>query len=138
SEQKYKMLFFKNPLPMFMLAIPDLHIIDVNEAAIEEYGYSREEFLSMSALDIRPEEDVKILKATINKEHDGISNFGIWRHVRKDGSLVKMEIISQRILHEGRPVNLTMAHNVTEKILAEEKLQQSHKDLQLLAMHLQS
>ncbi len=56
SEMKYRLLFYNNPLPMWMVTIPDLMIIDVNDAVIKQYGYSREEFSSSRIRDLRPEE----------------------------------------------------------------------------------
>jgi PAS domain S-box-containing protein len=63
SEQKYKLLFESNPLPMWMLTLPDYKFIDVNSVALLQYGYTREEFLKLSALDLRPPEDIEEFKA---------------------------------------------------------------------------
>ena len=62
SEQKYKLLFESNPLPMWMLSLPDYKIIDVNDVALWQYGYTREEFLNLSAMDLRPAEDIEKFK----------------------------------------------------------------------------
>jgi len=125
SEQKYKLLFNKNPLSMFMLSIPDLKFIDVNDAAIDQYGYSREEFLNMTAYDIRPKCDVMQFKDVMENREDGRSDFGIWNHLKKDGTMIKVEVRAHMILNDGKPAWLSLTNDVTERLLAEEKLKTS-------------
>lgn len=136
SEHKYRLLFDQNPMPMSMVSLPERKFIDVNVAAIEFYGYSKEEFLQMSINDLRPEEE-RSASSYMSSFSSGISNTGIWRHRKKDGALVKVNIITHDIIYEGKQVKLLLANDVTEKIMAEERLKKSHEDLRQLATHLQ-
>ncbi len=138
SEQKYKLLFYNNPLPMWMTTIPDLDIIDVNETAIKQYGYSREEFLKLNAKDMRPQEDVAHFLSEVKKMKPGINNTRSWRHKRKDGSIVYVEIYSHEIFYEGQRVWLGLSHDVTEKYHAKALLEKSYEDIRQLAGNLQS
>lgn len=138
SEEKYRLLFYQNPMPMMMISMPERKYLDVNDAAIEFYGYSKDEFLRMSVMDIRPEDDKDKLKEMLDDQRTGINYAGIWRHVKKDGSIVNVNIISHDISYEGQPARLVLADDVTEQMRAEESLQQSHEAYRQLASHLET
>jgi PAS domain S-box-containing protein len=138
SEQKYRLLFYNNPLPMWMTAIPNLEIIDVNESAIIHYGYSREEFLKLNAKDLRPPEDVEYFINEVNNMDPQTNNVRTWRHKKKDGTIINVEIYSHQIFYEGQRVWLGLANDVTEKYKARELLQKSYEDIRQLASNLQS
>ncbi|HKR06376.1 MAG TPA: PAS domain S-box protein [Bacteroidia bacterium] len=138
SEQKYKLLFNKNPLPMWMISIQDMKFIDANESAVAQYGYSKDEFLTMSPVNLRPPEEAERFLKEAEKNIEGISNMGTWQHRKKDGTVIKVEIISHTITYEGEPVRLVLAHDITEKILAEENLKQSNDKLRQLSSHLEN
>ena len=138
SEEKYRLLFYNNPLPMWMVTIPDLKIIDVNDAAIKQYGYSREEFLQLSTKDLRPAEDVDNFLKEVDKMEPGVINIRAWRHKKKDGTIIHVETYSHQIMYEGRMVWLGLPHDVTEQYKAKELLQKSYEDIRLLASNLQS
>lgn len=138
SEQKYRLLFYNNPLPMWMTTMPGLDIIDVNEAAIKHYGYTREEFLKLNARDMRPQEDVEYFIKEVEKMQPGISNTRSWRHKKKDGTIIHVEIYSHEIFYEGNRVWLGLSNDVTEKYKARELLQKSYEDIRQLASNLQS
>ena len=138
SVQKYRLLFDNNPLPMWMTTIPGLDIIDVNESAIEHYGYSRKEFLKLNAKDLRPAEDVEYFVNEVKKMIPGINNTRAWRHKKKDGTVIYVEIYSHEILYEGQRVWHGLSHDVTEKHEAKELLQKSYEDIRQLASNLQS
>ena len=138
SEQKYRLLFYNNPLPMWMATIPDLDIIDVNEAAIKHYGYAREEFLKLNAKDMRPAEDVEHFVNEVKKMKPGINNIRSWRHKKKDGTIIHVEIYSHKIFYEGQRIWLGLSHDVTEKYEAKAQLQKSYEDIRQLAANLQN
>jgi PAS domain S-box-containing protein len=127
SEQKYRFLFENNPLPIWMLSLPDRNFIAVNNAAVEHYGYSKEEFLSMNAKDIRPVEDVGRFIEQLKELKPGIYNAGIWRHLKKDGTLIQVEIYAHNTQYEGKLARLVLANDVTERIKAEEAFRQSEE-----------
>ncbi|MDB5203175.1 MAG: domain S-box protein [Ferruginibacter sp.] len=137
SEIKYRLLFNQNPMPMFMISVPERRFLDVNPAALSFYGYSRAEFLQMDAYAIRSEEEAKKLRYYLKANGKGINDAGIWEHRTKDGRLVKVNIITHNIIYEGESARLVLAIDVTEKLEAEENLKKSHEDLRQLATHLE-
>lgn len=137
SEGKYKLLFEGNPLPMWMLRLPDYTIVDVNNAALEQYGYQRDEFLRLSVYDFRPHEDYSKLRAATDTSFRGIHHSGIWRHIKKDKTLIYVDIITYDLIYRGQQTRLVLANNVTEKHVAEEKLKESYNAIRNLTGHLQ-
>ncbi|MES2618760.1 MAG: PAS domain S-box protein [Bacteroidota bacterium] len=124
SEVQYRHLFDNNPMPMWVIDLKTFKFLDVNKMAIIQYGYSRLEFLSMTAVDIRPIEDREIF---INSDHATTTskdNYkrGIWRHRKKDGTIIQVDINAHEITFEGIPARLILAMDVTEQKEAEEKL----------------
>ena len=138
SEQKYKLMFDNNPLPMWMTSLPGLDIIDVNEAAIRQYGYSREEFLQLNTRQLRPAEDVENFLKEVEKMEPDKINLRVWRHKRKDGSIIHVETYSHQIIYEGRRAWLGLSHDITEKHEAKELLQKSYDEIRELASSLQT
>ncbi|CDM65019.1 PAS domain S-box protein [Pyrinomonas methylaliphatogenes] len=125
SEARYRLLFESNPLPMWVYDLETLAFLDVNEAAIRHYGYSREEFLSMTIQDIRPREDLSTLMNRVKHIADSDQRYhrsGVWRHRKKDGTIIEVEIISHILELNGRRSKLVLANDVTEKRRAEEAL----------------
>jgi len=133
GEKKYRYLFDSNPFPMWVYDLKTLNYLDVNESAIKNYGYTKEEFLKMSLRDIRPEEDVKALLKDVSSTRNLLNNAGIWRHKKKSGEIIFVEIVSHLIDFEGKPARLVLANNVTEKIQAENKLKESENHYRTLA-----
>ncbi|MFM6924259.1 MAG: PAS domain S-box protein [Ferruginibacter sp.] len=138
SEQKYRLLFYNNPLPMWMVTVPGLNFIDVNESAIKQYGYTREEFLKMSTKELRPSEDVADFLKEVEKMKSDEINRRAWRHKKKDGTIIYVETYSHQIVYEGKRVWLGLSHDVTDKNMAEERLQKSYQDIRQLASNLQN
>ncbi|HEY3388727.1 MAG TPA: PAS domain-containing protein, partial [Prolixibacteraceae bacterium] len=87
SEEKYRFLFANNPQPMYIFDIETLAFLEVNNAAINYYGYSRKEFLGMKLVDIRPAEDSDALVKDIERLSQGYNPAGEWRHIKKNGDL---------------------------------------------------
>lgn len=122
SEERYRLLFDSNPLPMWVYDIETLRFVAVNNAAIFHYGYSHEEFLSMTIKDIRPPEDVAALLANISKVNGGIDAAGFWRHRRKNGDVIDVDITSHEVVFAGARAELVMSIDVTERKKAEKAL----------------
>ena len=127
SESSYLELFVSNPHPMWVYDLESLTFLDVNNAAIAHYGYSREEFLSMTIKDIRPAEDVPRLLENVAHASDGLDKAGIWRHIRKDGSVIEVEITSQVILFDQRRAEMVLLYDITERRRAMESLKKSER-----------
>ncbi|MDB5011806.1 MAG: hypothetical protein JWQ25_8, partial [Daejeonella sp.] len=128
SENKYRNLFSQNPLPVWVYDTDDLIFLDVNEAAIKHYGYSKDEFLSMTIRDIRPPEDIPLLNSIIE------TNLGLQyylksnvRHLKKDGSYIWVEIQSTHTTFGEKNARLIIAIDITEKVGAEQALKQSEQ-----------
>jgi PAS domain S-box-containing protein len=129
TSRSYRLLFERNPNPMWVYDAETLGFLAVNDAAVEAYGYSRDEFLAMTIEDIRPPEDVAALHE-ITQGDDGLQGrglnvSGVWRHLRKDGTLVDVEVTSHEHTFEGRPGRVVLALDVTERLRAEQALRHS-------------
>jgi two-component system cell cycle sensor histidine kinase/response regulator CckA len=128
SEERYRLLFEANPLPMWVYDAETLRFLAVNEAAVRAYGYTRSEFLAMKITEIRPPEDVDALLTDLDQRGGpGSPTPGTWRHRKKDGSLIDVEITAGKVRFEGRPAALVLAHDVTERLRLEERLAQAEK-----------
>ena len=133
SEQQYRLLFNANPHPMWVFDRETLSFLMVNDAALRHYGYSLKEFLSMTVRDIRPEEDQeRFLAAVKNPRHNGPSDRELWRHRKKDGTVIDVEISSQPITFRAVNAELVLAHDVTAQRRAEMEVRQGKEQLQLL------
>ena len=122
SEKKYKVLFESNPMPMWMLDRVSLDILDVNESAINHYGYSKEEFLHLNATQLRPEEDVLQYLSHARRSNPGLYKSGVWRHKKKNGDIMLVEIIAHDVLYDEIPARLILANDITERRRAETEL----------------
>jgi two-component system, cell cycle sensor histidine kinase and response regulator CckA len=125
SEAQYRALFEHAPFPKFLFDQETLRFLAVNEAAIVHYGYSREEFLRMTMEDIRPKEDDP--STDDGATTGGPSSAGSWRHVRKDGALIDVEITVHSFVLGGRPCGLAVSLDVTEKNRMEKQIRQTQK-----------
>jgi len=138
SEHKYRLLFENNPMPMWMSSIPELNILDVNESALKQYGYTREEFLRLNSMDLRPAEDNELLFMDAGQNATTSGTSLQWRHKKKDGTIIYVEIFNYQIIYEGKPVWLGLSIDITEKTKAEALLKKSYEDVRQLASHLQN
>lgn len=128
SERRYRALFDANPSPMWIYDVDTLRFIEVNAAAVAHYGYSREEFRRMTIKDIRPPEDVPRLEANIaSLNDDGVERAGVWRHLKKSGETLQVEIQSTLVDFGGRRAEVVVAQDVTERVRAEEELRLAAK-----------
>ncbi|MDQ3817984.1 MAG: response regulator [Acidobacteriota bacterium] len=125
SAEHYRLLFESNPFPMWVFDSETLSFLDVNEAAIEHYGYSREEFLRMTIKDLYPPESPPTPAEAVT----GISFVGASKHRKKDGGVIEVEITDSPLRFTGRPARLVLAHDVTERKRVESELRQSQERL---------
>jgi PAS domain S-box-containing protein len=119
-------LFERNPLAMWLFDRETLRILAVNDAAVAEYGYSREEFLSLTVEQIPSPEELLRLRAALAGPADGRLQQGERRHLRRDGTLLDVEVATQDLALRGRPVRLVMAMNVTARRRAADRLALLH------------
>ena len=138
SEEKYRLLFSNNPLPAWVFDAESLYFLEVNDAAIDSYGYSREEFLNMTIKDIRPEEDIDelLLKRIPPEYSNGAIYNGYWQHKKKNDEKIFVEISSRHIDFKGRIARLVIADDITAKVEAEQKLSKANETLSIRAREL--
>lgn len=137
SERKYRLLFKKNPMPMWVESRTTLGIIAVNEAAIAHYGYSAEEFQQIGLKDLVPAEDEDKYISLAHKSFTGIHHAGVWKHIKKNGESLFADMIVTDFNTESGPARLLSAHDITEKLKAQENLIQSNQEIRRLVSHLQ-
>jgi two-component system, cell cycle sensor histidine kinase and response regulator CckA len=126
NEEMFRLLFSYSPLPTWVLDRETLRFLQVNDAAVRQYGYSYGEFQDMSILDLRPEEKDKDLEHFRQWSGDGRYQ-GNWKHRKKDGKLMEVEIIAHELDYAGRRVRLVVAQDVTERHLLEQQFRQAQK-----------
>ena len=130
SEEKYRTLFESSPLPMWVLDRNTLEFLSVNQAAINLYGYSREEFMQMTVRDLWVEDEDRIERTVENNFHDFfVINV---KHFTKAGKVLHIAVQSNPIMFGGREARVTLAHDITEKLKAEEKLRHSQQRFKAL------
>jgi len=125
SEARYRLLFDSNPHSMWVLDVATRAFLTVNDAAVASYGFSRREFQEMTIMDLSPDEDSPLLSEDIVAVEERGDYAGFWRHRRKDGALVDVEIISHPLSFEGRPAELVLVNDITERKRAEQALLES-------------
>jgi PAS domain S-box-containing protein len=132
SEQLYRLVFHGNPTPMWVFDNETLAFLEVNNAALENYGYTREEFLVMTLADIRAPGEVPALIEYLHRLLEDArparpSWAGVWQHRKKDGSLIDVEIRWSPISFKGRSASLAMANDMTQRLRAERELRDSEQ-----------
>jgi PAS domain S-box-containing protein len=117
SEKRYSDLFQLSPLPMWVYDLETLHFLNINKAAIAHYGYSEDEFLSMRIHDIRPAEDPKPLEDSIENTKIGMQHIPdrIFRHQKKNGELISVEVTINPITFSDRQAVLVLVNDITER-----------------------
>ncbi|MFA6249429.1 MAG: PAS domain S-box protein [Mucilaginibacter sp.] len=119
SEKKYSELFNLSPMPVWVFDVSTLNFLDVNAAAVKNYGYTREEFLSMTILDIRPADDAPLVHRAIDnagKRKQRFVHQGIYRHQKKSGEIIKVDILSNTLSYKGKSAKVIIANDVTERL----------------------
>ena len=131
AEEDSRRLFENNPLPMWIFDPETLYFLEVNSAACRHYGYSREEFLGLRTTDIRPPEEVERL-LEFHRLHDdpAISDVGIWRHLKKDGTEFLAHITRGMVSYRGRKARVAVVRDVTEQLRAERQVQELNTTLE--------
>ncbi|MEI6948136.1 PAS domain S-box protein [Paraflavisolibacter sp. H34] len=124
SEQRFRLLFNESPSPKWVFHAETLRFVEINEAAIGLYGYSREEFENMTLLDIRPEED----KAGFQRQRqgrrktEGTVNWGLVRHRKKNGEVFQVDLVAHAIELPTGLHYIVAAYDMTEKLQLQQRL----------------
>jgi PAS domain S-box-containing protein len=134
SEEKYKQIFYKNPFPTWIYDLDSLKILEVNDAALEKYGFEKWEFLLLTMRDLHPEEEVAEFMAAMRRESGAhVPERKLWHHCNKYGELMIVEITSLLIDYFGKISMQVIVNDVTERIRLEKELalQQKLKQQQI-------
>lgn len=118
SEKRYSDLFHLNPQPMWVFDLETLFFLNVNQAAIQHYGYSQAEFLQMQVRDIRPVEDKLGFDEVLLRAQDQpeMLTQGIFRHQKKDGTIIHVEIKTSHLDYQGRAARMVLVNDVTAQL----------------------
>ena len=122
AELEFRALFAANPLPMWIYDLTTLKFLEVNDAAVRQYGYDRDEFLAMTIGEIRPPEDLEGLVERIDRPRESWQKSGSWRHRLKSGRIVDVDITSHTITFAAQPAVLVVAQDITERTRSAEAL----------------
>jgi diguanylate cyclase (GGDEF)-like protein/PAS domain S-box-containing protein len=128
-EATLQLLFEENPIPMWVFERASLRFLAVNQAAVEHYGYTREQFLSKSALDIRPQDEIDAFREVAGTGRGSYRTGRAWQHIKADGSLIDVIVYSKPIDYEGRAAMMVAVIDVTERKRAEDDLRRTREFL---------
>ncbi|MBI3790159.1 MAG: response regulator [Gemmatimonadetes bacterium] len=129
GEQRYRALFDLSPLPMWMTDRTTLRFVAVNDAATRQYGWTRDEFLGMTLMDVRPPEARDEFRQVVGREPESDSYRGRWMHWRKDGSRIVVDVSIRDVVLDGRSARLSVLVDVTEAVAAAAALERSREEL---------
>jgi hypothetical protein len=129
QEGRYRMLFEHSPLPMWVIDIETLRFLGINAAAVELYGYSRDEFLSMSVQQVRLPEDGDSVRELVRREAGEVIR-GAFRHVKKDGREIDVEAVGHLVNWRGRSARLVLLNDVTERNRTQQELERLNRELE--------
>ena len=126
----YRLLFLSNPQPMWVFDRETLRFLAVNDAAVERYGYSRDEFLGMTILEIRPPEDRAVVRGVVDAlPAEGLGYAGCWRHRTKEGALLEVELSTHMVVFEERDAVMVTALDVTAQRQALRRAERGEREL---------
>jgi len=129
ANKRYGMLFESNPQPMWVFDMDTLAFLEVNDAATRHYGYSRDEFLAMTIMDILPPEDTPGLHHGLERTGTQRGDVALAQHQRKDGTIADMELVSHGMELEGHRARLVLGTDISERTRTRAALHQSEEQL---------
>lgn len=139
SEKRYSDLFRLSPLPLWVYDCATLRFLAVNDAATTQYGYSREEFLDKTIIDIRPKEELpKLIETMETSKAEGQFVFrGIFKHIKKNGEIVTVEIRSNEVMYRGMKAKVVLVNDITDRMNYTSAIEKQNERLREIA-HMQS
>jgi PAS domain S-box-containing protein len=132
SEKRYRLLFESNPQPLWVYDIHSMSILDVNDAAVHHYGYTRDEFLGMTIRDIHLPEHIPALVDAVRSIPGSFRKPGVWKQKKKDGAIIDVEITTHDLDYGGRPARFVLANDITDRKRAEEELDSLRRKNELI------
>jgi diguanylate cyclase (GGDEF)-like protein/PAS domain S-box-containing protein len=128
-QDSFRLLFEANPVPMMVYDRDDFRYLAVNDAAVAHYGYSREQFLKMNGVDIRPPEDHERFREALRNHAHLPSRSSTWRHLKADGTPIEVQIYSAPLTYQGRPAALVAIVDQTERNRVDAQLRETREFL---------
>jgi PAS domain S-box-containing protein len=136
TEERYDALFNSTPIPMWVYDARTMIILAVNDAAIAQYGYARDEFVGLHVGELRPPSEVAAALAYMNRLPITYHHAGIWTHRKKDGTDFKVEIAAHAVLFAGRQGVVVIANDISERLRTEADLKESEERFRQMADHI--
>ncbi|HET7106912.1 MAG TPA: PAS domain S-box protein [Candidatus Acidoferrum sp.] len=127
SESMLSLLFEHNPLSTWLYDVETLRFLRVNQAAVAQYGYTQNEFESMTILEVRLGAERAGAETYLLEMKADAEEHGFWVHQGKDGKTFEVELISHELVYAGRRVRLVVAQDISERRHLELQLRQSQK-----------
>jgi PAS domain S-box-containing protein len=124
SEAKYRQIFYKNPFPMWICDAESYQVLEVNEAAVKQYGYEKEEFLSLSLQKIQGLHLEPLLLPFA-----GNTCQPLWRHYKKNGDLLLVECTNYPVSYAGKEAVQIQVHDVTNQVRLEKELSRKNQQM---------
>lgn len=131
NEEKYRYMFVNNPQPMWIYDLETLAFLEVNGAAINHYGYSRNEFLAMTHKDIRPKEEIMLLLDDVKGTTSTFNPGSEWHHIKKNGEQIDVEIVSHPIVYSGKNARHVLVNDITKRKETENKIRELNANLEV-------
>ena len=129
SEKKYRILFNNIMDPIFIFSKENLHFLDCNNSVVSNYGYSKKELKKMTPFDLHPKSEYEKVQHYVKKI---TAEPVIYNHLTKEGKKILVEVLSKEITYENKSAILSIAHNITERIKAREKLKETQERLSVV------
>jgi two-component system cell cycle sensor histidine kinase/response regulator CckA len=127
NAENFEYLFSNHPMPMWVFDLETTRFLEVNQAAVEKYGYSRDQFLAMSAAALQPAGDAQRFNEYIGNLDAAGHGTVAWRHLNKSGRIIETEVFWRAVTFAGKSAVLAAIQDISDRKLLEEQLRQSHK-----------
>jgi PAS domain S-box-containing protein len=130
SEEQYRYLFNNNPACIFIWYLDDFTIAEINDEVVKQYGYTKTEMYGMTILELRSASDFSLVRKFARKvlSEESFKATSVWKHLHKNGSQMFMQVTAEKIMYNGRPAIISLAINITDKLLLEKKLEEEKRD----------
>jgi PAS domain S-box-containing protein len=127
SKEQYRFLFDENPQPMWIFDLQTFRFLAFNSATLRHYGYTATEFRELSAHDLWAPEHTELFTTDCTRTAFGVQHRGPYKHNRKDGTPIEVEITSLDLIYASRQARLVLAHDVTAQRQLQKQLLQAQK-----------
>lgn len=137
AKRHYDDLFHMSPIPSWVYEVDTFKFLDVNNAAINHYGYSLEDFLNMTVMDIRPPEDIPMIKHLFRSSQDAqlVHYQNPIRHLHKNGNMILVDMYSNPVYYNNKKARIVIANDITDRLKYIETIENQNKKLQEISWY---